>query len=98
MVDAIKTTVNRLELMKGRSSENRQASAGAVRDVAAASGDSVTVSEAASPKAQTLLAQSPPVDSEAVSRIKAAIARGDYPIDVDRISEALMDAYRDMKA
>ena len=97
MVDAIKTTVNRLELMKGRSSENRQASAGAVRDVAAASGDSVTVSEAASPKAQTL-AQSPPVDSEAVSRIKAAIARGDYPIDVDRISEALMDAYRDMKA
>ena len=44
------------------------------------------------------LAQTPPVDNEAVSRIKEAIERGEYPIDVDLISEALMDAYRDMKA
>ncbi|MEC7190433.1 MAG: flagellar biosynthesis anti-sigma factor FlgM [Pseudomonadota bacterium] len=37
------------------------------------------------------------MDMEAVRRIKDAIARGKYPIDVDRMSEALMDAYRDMK-
>ena len=44
------------------------------------------------------LAEAPSVDAEAVRRIKDAIARGAYPIDVDRISEALMDAYREMKA
>ena len=59
--------------------------------------DDVKVSDAASTTAQMQLAQTPPVDNEAVSRIKEAIARGEYPIDVDRISEALMDAYRDMK-
>ncbi|MEL0024837.1 MAG: flagellar biosynthesis anti-sigma factor FlgM, partial [Alphaproteobacteria bacterium] len=56
-----------------------------------------TVSSVASSKAQTQLAEAPSIDMEAVKRIKDAIARGKYPIDVDRMSEALMDAYRDMK-
>ncbi len=98
MVDAIKTTVNRLELTKGRASDGRPANAGARSLAASPSVDDVKVSDAASTKAQMQLAQTPPVDNEAVSRIKDAIARGEYPIDVDRISEALMDAYRDMKA
>jgi negative regulator of flagellin synthesis FlgM len=33
-----------------------------------------------------------------VSRIKDAIAQGKYPIDLDQISDALMDAYRELKA
>jgi len=33
-----------------------------------------------------------------VNRIKEAIKRGEYPINIDRISEALMDAYREMKS
>jgi negative regulator of flagellin synthesis FlgM len=98
MVDAIKTTVNRLELTKGRASDGRPASSGAPSLAASPSVDDVKVSDAASTKAQMQLAQTPPVDNEAVSRIRDAIARGEYPIDVDRISEALMDAYRDMKA
>ena len=98
MVDAIKTTVNRLELTKGRASDGRPANAGARSLAASPSVDDVKVSDAASAKAQMQLAQTPPVDNEAVSRIKDAIARGEYPIDVDLISEALMDAYRDMKA
>ena len=40
------------------------------------------MSDAASNKMQ-MLAQTPPVDNEAVSRIKEAIKRGEYPIDVD---------------
>jgi len=44
------------------------------------------------------MAEAPPMNSEAVRRIKDAIARGEYPINVDRISEALMDAYREMKS
>lgn len=97
MVDAIKTAVNRLELAKGRVSEGRSASAGAPAVAASPSTDDVRVSDAASTKAQMQLAQTPPVDNEAVSRIKEAINRGEYPIDFDLISEALMDAYRDMK-
>ena len=98
MVDAIKTTVNRLELTKGRVSDGRQGNASAPAVAASPSVDDVQVSNAASTKAQMQLAQTPPVDNEAVSRIKEAIKRGEYPIDVDLISEALMDAYRDMKA
>ena len=96
MVDAIKTTVNRLEPTKGRASEGRPAGAG-VAVVPSPSVDKVTVSSVASSKAQTQLAEAPSIDMEAVRRIKDAIARGKYPIDVDRMSEALMDAYRDMK-
>ena len=44
------------------------------------------------------LAKQPPIDTEAVARIKNAIADGKYPIDIDAVSDALMDAYRDMKS
>ena len=97
MVDAIKNAVNRLELAKGRTPEARPVNSD--RSAAASTSvDEVKVSEAASPKKHMQLAETPPVDNEAVSRIKDAIKRGEYPIDVDLISEALMDAYRDMKA
>jgi negative regulator of flagellin synthesis FlgM len=44
-----------------------------------------------------MLADKPPVDTAAVERIKTAIKQGRYPIDLDSISDALMDAYRDLK-
>ena len=65
--------------------------------VANAARDTVKVSEAASPQLVSQLSANPPIDNEAVSRIKNAIAQGKYPVDVDLISDALMDAYRDMK-
>ena len=43
------------------------------------------------------LANAPQIDSEAVSRIKEAIAQGEYPVDVDRVTDALMDAYLELK-
>ena len=97
MVDAIKNSVNRLDLTKARSSETRAAPAGANRTAAPAASDNVKVSDAASSKVVAQMAEAPPMNSEAVRRIKDAIARGEYPINVDRISEALMDAYREMK-
>ena len=98
MVDAIKNSVNRLDLAKARSSEPRAAPAGANRTAAPAVSDNVKVSDAASSKVVAQMAEAPPMNSEAVRRIKDAIARGEYPINVDRISEALMDAYREMKS
>jgi negative regulator of flagellin synthesis FlgM len=43
------------------------------------------------------MASSAPIDEVNVNRIKEAIKRGDYPIDIDRVSDALMDAYRELK-
>ena len=98
MVDAIKNSVNRLDLTKARSSETRAAPAGANRTAAPAASDNVKVSDAASSKVVAQMAEKPPINSEAVRRIKDAIARGEYPINVDQISEALMDAYREMNS
>ena len=97
MVDAIKSTVNRLETAKGSPTESRLAQNAGGKAVSAPSADTVKVSSAASSKAYQQLAEAPPIDNEAVRRIKDAIAQGKYPVDVDLISEALMDAYRGIK-
>ena len=55
------------------------------------------MSDAASLQRVAQLSDKPPIDSEAVSRIKSAIAEGRYPVDIDMISDALMDAYRELK-
>ena len=68
MVDAIKTTVNRLELTKGRASEGRPANAGKPAVPASQMVDDVRVSDVASVNAQMQIAQTPPIDNEAVSR------------------------------
>ena len=44
------------------------------------------------------LASNPPIDHDKVSSIKKAISSGNYPLDLDKISDALMEAYNDMKS
>lgn len=39
------------------------------------------------------LAKSPPIDLEAVGKIKEAISRGAYPVDLDKIAEKLMESF-----
>ena len=46
----------------------------------------------------TNLAKSVPIDSEKVAELKAAISAGNYPLDLDKVSDALMQAYREMKS
>ena len=43
------------------------------------------------------MSKEPPIDQVNVSRIKNAIANGSYPIDLEKISDALLDAYKEMK-
>ena len=38
-----------------------------------------------------------PIDSVKVSAIKNAIARGNYPVDLDKVADALLQAYKDIK-
>jgi negative regulator of flagellin synthesis FlgM len=44
------------------------------------------------------LAKSAPINSDKVQRIKDAISSGNYPIDVDKVTDALMQAYKEMKS
>ena len=39
------------------------------------------------------LAKSPPIDLEAVGKIKEAISRGAYPVDLDKVAEKLMESF-----
>ena len=59
--------------------------------------DKVEVGGSAGAIAALELAKTPHVDSAAVSRIKQAISQGDYPVDVDRVTDALMEAYLELK-
>ncbi|MBD75155.1 MAG: flagellar biosynthesis anti-sigma factor FlgM [Rickettsiales bacterium] len=43
------------------------------------------------------MSKEPPIDKANVSRIKMAIANGTYPVDLEKISDALLDAYKEMK-
>lgn len=43
------------------------------------------------------MAKEPPINSANVSRIKTAIANGSYPINIEKVSDALFDAYKEMK-
>ena len=38
-----------------------------------------------------------PIDSAKVSAIKEAISKGDYPVDLDKVADALLQAYSDIK-
>ena len=44
------------------------------------------------------LGKSAPIDSDKIAKLKAAISAGQYPLDLDKISDALMQAYRDMRS
>ena len=37
-----------------------------------------------------------PIDTAKVSAIKEAISKGDYPIDLDKVADALLEAYKDI--
>ena len=43
------------------------------------------------------MANQPPIDKISTNRIKSAIANGSYPLDLDKIADALFDAYKEMK-
>ena len=44
------------------------------------------------------MSQSAPIDVDKVAKIKEAISSGKYPLDLDKLSDALMQAYREMKS
>ena len=98
MVGIVKNTVSRMEPRKAAAPDRVSQEATKVSSAAAANAsDSVELKSADVPESIKQMASSAPIDEVNVNRIKEAIKRGDYPIDIDRVSEALMDAYRELK-
>ena len=97
MVESIKNTISRMEPRKANTNhvapqtENKSATS-------LSSTDSVKLKSAENMSAIKEMAASAPIDRANVDRIKNAIKRGEYPIDIDRISDALLEAYKDMKS
>ncbi len=44
------------------------------------------------------MSKTAPIDVDKVAKIKEAISSGKYPLDLDKLSDALMQAYREMKS
>ena len=43
------------------------------------------------------MASEPPIDKTAVTRIKAAIASGTYPLDLEKLADALIQVHKEIK-
>ena len=97
MVESIKNIISRMEPRKANS--NHTAPETANKSAATKSStDSVQLKSAENMSAIKEMAASAPIDRANVDRIKDAIKRGEYPIDIDRISDALLEAYKEMKS
>lgn len=99
MVDSVKNAISRIETGKTRhaAAAQPQAKASALKSGGVSDSDSVELKSADMSAVARNMASVAPVDMEKVNRIKSAIKEGNYPIDIDKISDALMDAYREMK-
>ena len=97
MVESIKNTISRMEPRKANNNHAVPQSANKT-DSTASSTDSVKLKSAENMSAIKEMAASAPIDRANVDRIKDAIKRGEYPIDINRISDALLDAYKEMKS
>jgi negative regulator of flagellin synthesis FlgM len=98
MVGIVKNTVSSVEPRKSDVTDRASRKATEASAAGAANaGDSVKLGSADVSSSVKQMASSAPIDEVNVNRIKEAIKRGEYPIEIDRISEALMDAYRELK-
>ena len=95
MVDKISNSVSNLDL---RSNKKTSKISNSTESLSNETSKNVSDSIRSNKKVVSELATSAPVDSDKVSKIKQAISSGRYPLDLDKISDALMQAYRDMKS
>ena len=98
MVDSIKNNFSRVDPhQKGRTADVSAGTAkGAAANVSTSASSGGTIIDVKQ-SVVAEMAKAPPFDKKAVQRIKEAISRGDYPINLERVSDALMDAYRELK-
>ena len=103
MIDQIKNTLSKADV-NGSSSNSKKASLDSakinVQNINSAKPIEKNVEKVAqfiSKERIKDMAKQPPIDKASTTRIKNAIANGSYPIDLDKIADALYDAYKELK-
>ena len=98
MIDQIQKTLAKIDPQVNKNSkDSNKLEKSSVIPTPADGIDSADLSKLAKLDNVAGLSKSAPIDYDQVNEIKNAIANGDYPIDADRIADALMDFYREMK-
>ena len=95
MVDKISNSIINLENKSSKNSANVKNSVNKVDNYRSEDSTNIKINQK---KVISDLASSAPIDYDKVSSIKKAISSGNYPLDLDKISDALMEAYNDMKS
>ncbi len=100
MVDSVKSAISLVDIQKSRLSlkDGGDRARSVPQAPAAIESDSFELKSAEITSIAKDLASAAPVDFGKVNRIKDAIQNGKYPIDIEQVSEALMDAYRELKS
>ena len=99
MVESIKNLTKNIDVSKGSSANSSKVTKS--NDTIASQKPAVdTVDLSGSLPAATLaeFTKKPPIDVDSVSKIKEAIANGEYPINLDAVADMLLDAYKEMKS
>ena len=97
MVEISKNVVTRPEVRANPNNGSRSAKSTTNSESLKNQVDSVKLNSLDSEPVVRDMASAAPINKENVNRIKDAIRRGEYPIDLDRVSDALMEAYKEMK-
>ena len=98
MVDIVKNTSSRVEVRKPGSNAPQDVQNSQIKAPAKGASQSVELKSVDRQSAVKEMAAAAPMDKENINRIKDAIKRGEYPIDLERVSDALMEAYKEMKS
>ena len=95
MVEKITNSIINLENKSSKNSANVKNSVSKVDNYRSEDSTNIKINQK---EVISDLASSAPIDHDKVSSIKKAISSGNYPLDLDKISDALMEAYNDMKS
>ena len=97
MVEISKNVATRPDVRANPNNGSRSAKPAASVGSVKSQADSVKLNSLDSQAVVKDMASAAPINKENVNRIKDAIRRGEYPIDLDRVTDALMEAYKEMK-
>ena len=97
MVDKISNNISNLDVRNNKNSSKTSVNSGSL-SLSDETIENVSNSIKSNKKIISEMASSAPIDADKVSKIKQAISSGRYPLDLDKISDALMQAYREMKS
>ena len=95
MVDKITNSLINLENKASKNSANVKNSLSKVDNYGSENSTNIKINQKS---VVSDLASSAPINHDKVSSIKKAISSGNYPLDLDKISDALMEAYNEMKS